>query len=305
MGNKNKDDSDKKSGWAKLLEPETLKQIVAVIGAIAGVITVLGTTVVLVCEKTQLCQPRTPISSVSPAVAETAVPPGPTLTHSPSPTATNTPSPTPTATATATPTPTPTPTATSTPALIPTHAQFEEFDDFTGMILDPSRWHIEGGTTTLLTDGSLFLNVASGDAWVDAVVYVRLDDREARVVAAEVVVLDGTSPGQAGIIAGPIPHDTNGYVNFGILYDGEIYLQQGTVGDPEPQWLGFWPRPVGEPHVLRIEWTGTEVWFEADGERLTALETDGPLGWFGFSAGARRFGYIEDRFNWVGWDWHP
>ena len=88
MSNENKNDNDKKSGWAKLLEPETLKQIVAVIGAIAGVITVLGTTVVLVCDKTQLCQRPTPPPAVSPTETQAPVPPSPTPPPVVSPTAT-------------------------------------------------------------------------------------------------------------------------------------------------------------------------------------------------------------------------
>jgi len=88
MSNENKNDNDKKSVWAKLLEPETLKQIVAVIGAIAGVITVVGTTVVLVCEKTQLCQRPTPTPSVSPTASQVReVSPSPERTPIP-PTAT-------------------------------------------------------------------------------------------------------------------------------------------------------------------------------------------------------------------------
>lgn len=300
MSSKNKSDNDKKSLWARLLEPETLEKIAKVILAIVALITAVGGVIAIFCEQTQLCQRPTPTPTVSPIATEVweapTVPPSPTPTTSPSPTATHTPSPT--ATPTATPTPTPTP--------IPLSDQFDEFDDFTGMVLDPSRWHTVRGTATLLTDGSLFLNVVgSGDEWVNLEVDARLGDREARVVAAELVVLAGTSPGQAGIIAGPFPPDTDGYVNFGIYYDGDIYLQQGIVGDPEPQCLGFWPGRVGEPHILRIEWAGTELWFEVDDERLTALETHKPLRWFGFSAGARGFGYIEDRFNWVGWDWHP
>ncbi len=99
MSNEKKNDDGKKSAWAKLLEPETLKQIAAVIGAIAGVITVVGTTVVLVCEKTSLCEPQPSASAVSPTASPPAPPAlSPTASHTPppalSPTASHTPPPT-------------------------------------------------------------------------------------------------------------------------------------------------------------------------------------------------------------------
>jgi hypothetical protein len=294
MSNKNQNDSDEKPIWERvlklLLEHITLAGIAAVIAALAGLIAIVWPDIAPILFPTP-----TPI--VSPTVTEVWESP----TVLPSPTSI----PTPSAEPTDTPTP-PAPATTPTPTPIPLADQFDEFDDFTSMVLDPSRWHTVRGTTTVLRDGSLFLNVAtSGDEWVNFEVDARLADRQARVVAAEVVVVGGTSPGQAGIIAGPVPPDTDGYVNFGIYYDGDIYVQQGTVGDPEPQCLAFLAGDVGQPHVLRIEWTGTEVAFEVDDERLAALETNKPLRWFGFSAGTRGFSYIEDRFNWVGWDWHP
>jgi hypothetical protein len=80
MSNEKKNDDGKKSAWAKLLEPDTLKQIAAVIGAIAALITVIGGL--------QFCQPPAPEPTVSPEASHTPeVAPSPERTSIP-PTAT-------------------------------------------------------------------------------------------------------------------------------------------------------------------------------------------------------------------------
>ena len=64
MSDKNKNDNDKKSLWAKLLEPETLREIAPVIAAIGGVITVVGSCIAVFCVQTQRCQPTAPPPAV-------------------------------------------------------------------------------------------------------------------------------------------------------------------------------------------------------------------------------------------------
>ena len=79
MSDKNKNDNDKKSLWAKLLEPETLREIAPVIVAIGGVVTVVGSCIVAFCVQTGRCQPTAPTPTIAPIETETRVPPTPTI----------------------------------------------------------------------------------------------------------------------------------------------------------------------------------------------------------------------------------
>jgi hypothetical protein len=183
---------------------------------------------------------------------------------------------------------------------------FDGFDDFTGTWPDPSIWCDVTGDVLRMREGVLSMNRESDDGWVGAEVKPCLSG-PLQAVEVSLTVFEGVELGQVGLIASL---DSDGsadwFASYGIRHDGDIFLQTGIVGEGTVGYDRVWPGGgVGRAHVLRIEWTGTEVLFFADITLKRSLEFGGEGQWFSVSAGAYGGGRTVNGIDWVGWRYRP
>ena len=85
-----------------------------------------------------------------------------------------------------------------------------------------------------------------------------------------------------------------------IQEDGDIYIGRGTEGptDWEKVQVGG---GLGQPHVLRVEWTGTEALFSVDAKLVKSLPCN-DFGWWGsLYASAFQGGKTINTFDWAAW----
>jgi len=70
----------------------------------------------------------------------------------------------------------------------------------------------------------------------------------------------------------------SGYSTFGLNTAGGVYLYNPLLGD-EPKILPI-EGNLGQPHTLRIEWTGTQIVFSVDGKSISQVNSNTRGDWF-------------------------
>jgi hypothetical protein len=196
------------------------------------------------------------------------------------------------------------PEASATPSPTPACLSLDVCDQFTGTSLGPLWQRTDGTAPVVMDDGSLLISPrSSGDhTWGGS--FASVDDPPLRTFAAQVTLLESSISTIAGLSV-RLDHDsqTEWNAKFGLLTNGDIFVGSGPVGEPSEVQQSWPGKGIGQPHILRVDWTGQALRFSADGAVLYTLPTSDYGWWAALVAEASDGGNAVAKFDWAGWSY--